>query len=209
MRSFVAICGNMGSGKTTLCERLDTRPGVEVIQENFRGNAYLARFYDDMPTWALRSQLRFLVDRQVAARKAATANILLEDRSILEDIHVFAGNLFEQGIISDDDWNLYKDIADLLVEAHPKYDLIVYLRADTNTLMKRIVRRGRPMEKDIDPAYLEALQVRYDAFVRDIGERIPILTIDTDVRDLRSPTESEAAFQEIRLALQDRAPGTS
>ena len=202
MTFFVAICGNIGSGKTSLCERLTTRADVEVIQENVSGNPYLSKFYDDMPTWAMRSQLRFLVDRQMAACNAPAAEIIIEDRSILEDIHVFAGNLFEQGIISDDDWKLYKDISTLIVDSHPKYDLIIYLTADTSTLMKRIMKRGRGIEMDIDPAYIEALQARYDAFVRRISERIPVITINTTSRDLRSPEESEAIFQDMLTKLR-------
>src|SRR5580704_4793520 len=185
--ALIGICGNIGTGKTSLCENLVNLYRFTLVEENILGNPFLPKFYDDMPTWALRSQLKFLIDRHLAAIALSEHERAVEDRLIYEDIYVFAATLFEEGAISRDDWELYRKIAEYIVSLHPSYDLVIYLHADVRTLYRRIIARGRPFEKELPVEYLTRLQGKYEGVLERIRTRSSTISVDTDQVDTRTP----------------------
>jgi deoxyadenosine/deoxycytidine kinase len=160
---FIAVAGNIGAGKTELtrflCQKYQLLPFFEPNDQN----PYLADFYDDMKTWAYRSQLFFLTHKFRLHRELekATDNIL-QDRTIYEDAEIFAQNLKNQRHIDKRDfktyWTLYETIASVL---RPP-DLMIYLRCPVKTLQQRIKKRGRAMEQRIPTTYLTRLNRLYE-----------------------------------------------
>lgn len=178
-KPFLVIAGNIGSGKSTVAERLGEELGLPVVSESSGDNPYLQEFYQDMASYAYRSQLFFLArglhqHRQIEARGGGA----VLDRSVYEDYLVFAHQLHSDGFIDDDDFSvlgdLYYGFQDLLPAPH----LMVMLEGSSKALLSR-------SEFDIEPAYIESLQRRYQDFA-DGWVASPILKIDTEQVDPRS-----------------------
>ncbi len=178
----MGICGNIGAGKSTLIEVLKKEVGYTPIYEVVEGNPYLSDFYEDMKKWAFHSQLFFLIKRfdflkRVDSRKGVT----LEDRTITEDVEIFAKNLHEMGYISDRDWATYLELFKTFSDHLPQPAGFVYLKASVSTLIAHVKRRGRKFENDISRDYLERLNFLYEDWNKSLNS--PILTIDCDSID--------------------------
>ena len=180
---FITIAGNIGVGKSTLTTLLAQKLNWTPFHEGVADNPYLADFYGDMGNWSFHSQIFFLAQRlQQHHRLLQESNSVIQDRSVYEDAEIFARNLFLQGDLSQNDWltysNLYHTLSDLLQPPH----MILYLRASTSTLRRRIRQRGREYEQSISDAYLEQLNGLYDEWVGRFS-LCPVLTIETDNLD--------------------------
>jgi len=183
MKKFVAVAGNIGVGKSTLvtmlCQRLNWQPFYEPVTEN----PYLADFYQDMETWAFHSQVFFLSHRLRIHRQLVDhPTSAIQDRSVYEDAEVFAHNLFRQGLINRRDYQTYRELYQVLTQFLPPPDLVVYLRASVETLMKRIESRGRDYERQINPDYLEKLNELYETWIASFS-LCPVLTVPADDLD--------------------------
>lgn len=183
MKRFIAISGNIGVGKSTLTALLEKRLGWEPFYEAVNDNPYLSDFYDDMERWAFHSQIFFLSRRLHHHRKIldhpASA---IQDRSVYEDAEIFARNLYEQGHLDERDYGAYQELYTAVTAFMPPPDLIVYLRADVDTLMQRISQRGRDFERRISRDYVSQLNSLYEEWV-DTFTLCPILTIEADQVD--------------------------
>lgn len=183
MKRFVAVAGNIGVGKSTLVERLAEELGWEPFYEPVGDNPYLADFYDDMETWGFHSQIFFLT-RRLRMHRMLTEHTTsaIQDRTVYEDAEVFAYNLSLQGHISDRDFETYHELYHVLTSFLPPPDLVVYLKADVDTLQARIATRGREYERSIPEAYLRRLNELYNAWI-DRFALCPILTVPADDLD--------------------------
>lgn len=183
MKHFVAVAGNIGVGKSTLVNLLSNRLGWQPFFEPVGENPYLADFYADMAAWSFHSQIFFLTRRLLSHRKLIDhPTSVIQDRSVYEDAEVFARNLFLQGNMQERDYKTYQDLYLVLTRFLPPPDLVVYLRASVDTLMKRIEQRGRDYERKIKPEYLQRLNDLYLAWTVDF-KLCPILTVPSDDLD--------------------------
>lgn len=183
MKHFVAVAGNIGVGKSTLVNLLSNKLGWEPIFEPVDENPYLADFYTDMAAWSFHSQIFFLTRRLLAHRKLIDhPTSVIQDRSVYEDAEIFARNLFLQGNMQERDYHTYRDLYQVLTRFLPPPDLVVYLRAGVDTLLKRIVQRGRDYERRIQPEYLERLNDLYSIWTEKFT-LCPILTVPSDDLD--------------------------
>jgi deoxyadenosine/deoxycytidine kinase len=165
-KKFVAIAGNVGVGKSTLTQLLADRMGWEAFYEAVDENPYLADFYSDMRAWSFHSQIFFLSRRLKHHRQLVDRpHSVIQDRSVYEDAEIFARNLYQQGSMTERDWNTYSDLYTALTNFLPAPDLVIYLRASADTLKDRIRRRGREFEQDIDPLYLQRLNNLYEEWI--------------------------------------------
>ena len=141
---YVAIAGNIGSGKTTLTEMLTRRYGAKAYYEE-TDNPYIGDFYNDMSRWAFHLQISFLGSRirQTLDMLADGSDYIFQDRTIYEDAHIFADNLHEMGLMTSRDFMTYMRIFDLTTNLVPQPDVLIYLRASIPTLVAQIKRRGR------------------------------------------------------------------
>jgi deoxyadenosine/deoxycytidine kinase len=183
MKRFIAVAGNIGVGKSTLvtllCQSLNWHPFYEPVTEN----PYLVDFYKDMRTWAFHSQIFFLTHRLRIHRLLLNhPNSAIQDRSVYEDAEVFACNLFRQDLISNRDYQSYRELYQVLVDFLPPPDLVVYLRASVDTLMSRIQNRGRDYERQITPGYLSQLNDIYEEWISRFV-LCPVLTVPADDLD--------------------------
>lgn len=180
---YIAIAGNIGSGKTTLTEILTQRYGAKAYYEE-PNNPYIGDFYEDMKRWSFHLQISFLGSRiqQTQEMLADNSGDIFQDRTIYEDAHIFAHNLHQMGLMTSRDWETYMRIFHLVTNLVPQPDLLIYLKASIPTLISQIRRRGRDYEMNIDEAYLMRLNDKYEHWINNIykGE---VLVIDKDVDD--------------------------
>lgn len=204
IKYFVAIAGNIGVGKSSLTTLLAERLGWEPFFEAVVENPYLADFYRDMRRWSFNSQVFFL-SRRLHDHQALMEHptSVLQDRTVYEDAEIFARNLYRQGYMSERDWasylDLYKSVSSLL----PPPNLVVYLQASVDTLLKRIDIRGRDFEREISGEYLARLNDLYDEWVANFN-LCPVLTIATDDLDFVQQPEH---LDRITARIEDRLRG--
>lgn len=183
-RFFIAIAGNIGAGKSTLTALLARRLGWTPFFEAVDDNPYLADFYQDMPRWAFHSQIYFLSRRLRHHRDLLNQpTSVVQDRTVYEDAEVFARNLYEQGALSAREYHSYRELYEVLTSLLPPPDLVVYLRASVDTLLRHITQRGRDFERDISPAYLSRLNALYEDWIRDFT-LCPVLVLPADELDV-------------------------
>ncbi len=182
---FVAVAGNIGVGKTNLTTLLANHLGWRAYYEPVIDNPYLDDFYDDMERWSFHLQVFFLSKRfEIHREMVSSEDPCIQDRTIYEDKEIFAATLHRQGFMSDRDYTNYVALFDSMTSFLRTPDLIVYLRAGVGTLLDRIRCRGRDCERDIVPAYLEALNVAYEDWCRRASRVTRVLTIETEGLDL-------------------------
>lgn len=202
---IVAVAGTIGAGKSSLVEWLRQQFGMVPFFEPNDENPYLADFYEDMPRWAIHSQLfflvrRFQIHRAVVRTAAADPRPMVQDRTIYEDAEIFAAHLHEAGYIDDRDWRTYQDLYLTLREEIRPPDLMIYLRCPLKTLVQRIRRRGRAFERKIPRAYLASLERLYEGWYERY-DLSPTLVVETDRLDY-----VERLFDRMELiqAIRDR-----
>jgi deoxyadenosine/deoxycytidine kinase len=195
---YVAIAGNIGSGKTTLTEILTKRYGAKAYYES-TDNPYIGDFYNNMSRWAFQLQISFLGSRirQTMDMLAAGEENVFQDRTIYEDAHIFASNLQEMGLMTSRDFATYMRIFDLTTNLIPEPDVLIYLRASIPTLVAQIKRRGRAYETNIDEQYLSRLNDKYEAWINNIYKG-RVLIIDKDVDDfVADPTVVDRICEQL------------
>ncbi len=195
---YIAIAGNIGSGKTSLTEILAARFGATPHFENIE-NPYINDFYEDMGRWAFNFQVFFLSCRIRQAMEALrSGDDLFQDRTIHEDAHIFAANLHEMGLMSSRDFDTYMNIYGLSEELIRRPDLLIYLRASVPKLVEQIRRRGRSYEQSLDARYLSRLNDKYNNWIERIYPG-PVMTIDIDTSDfVRDPKIIDDVAARIR-----------
>ncbi|MCY7351896.1 MAG: deoxynucleoside kinase [Cytophagaceae bacterium] len=179
----IAITGNIGAGKTTLAQKLADHFGWQIFHEAVEGNPYLSDFYGDMQRWAFHLQVYFLRSRyEQVLQINDIRHTIIQDRTIYEDAHIFARNLYQTGLMSARDYENYVGLFTLMISLVKPPDLMIYLRADIPKLLAQIKRRGREFEQNISVDYLTNLNVLYEEFTNNYRES-PLLTIDVDPLD--------------------------
>jgi deoxyadenosine/deoxycytidine kinase len=189
MIRHIAIAGNIGAGKTTLTTLLGKHYKWQVHYEDVSTNPYLSDFYNDMKRWSFNLQIYFLNSRYKQILKIQNgAQTVVQDRTIFEDAHIFAPNLYEMGLMSERDFSNYFDLFKTMSSQVNPPDLMIYLRASIHTLVKHIHTRGREYEGNMSLDYLKRLNERYENWVDNYKEG-NLLVINIDDMDFKTNQE--------------------
>lgn len=198
----IAVAGNIGSGKTTLTTMLAKHFNWEPMYESVENNPYLASYYEDMQRWSFNLQVYFLNTRfrQVIDIRKKTKTVI-QDRTIYEDAYIFAPNLHDMQLMATRDFDNYSSLFELMSKFLQAPDLLIYLHADTPTLVSQIAKRGREYEKTIRLDYLENLNQRYEEWIRNykLGK---LLVIDVNkIKFAEKPEDFGIVIDKINAEL--------
>ncbi|GAB4311784.1 MAG: hypothetical protein Kow00127_01980 [Bacteroidales bacterium] len=200
---YIAIEGNIGSGKTSLAQIISEKYNGKLILERFEDNSFLPRFYEDPERYAFPLEMSFLADRYQQLKEQLPQGDLFTQFTISDYIidksFIFAGNNLNR-----DELTLYKRLFDIISAQLPRPDLIIYLYKSVELLQKNIKKRGRPYEQNIQDQYLANIQERYLSYFNT--NRLPrIVIVDTENLDFVNRAEDLAKL--LPLFEQQFPPG--
>ena len=197
---FVAVEGNIGVGKTTLAKRLASTFSYQTLLEAAEENPFLERFYLDRKRNALPTQLYFLFQRSQQFRELRQGDMFSPLR--IADFLLNKDPLFARVTLDDDEFNLYKKVYDQLIIDAPKPDLVVYLQAPVDTLMKRVRQRGIAAEQRIDLEYLQQLNEAYTQLFHYYNDT-PLLIVNAADIDLANNPAHYRELVEYMLTIRN------
>ncbi len=199
---YVAIEGPIGVGKTSLANLLSERLGARLILEGFDENPFLSDFYEEPERYALQTQLFFLLQRYQQQQELRQVdmfhNLLIADYMFVKD------RLFASLNLDEKEMSLYDTVANLLEKNVINPDLVIYLQADTDTLMRNISGRGRDMEKNISEEYIDALNQLYTEYFFRYQDT-PLVIINTNNIDF---VHNEEDLDEVINYIRQPVTGT-
>lgn len=197
---FVAVAGNIGSGKSSLTKLLAKEFGWTPYYESVKDNPYLEDFYSDMKKWSFHLQNYFLSKRFQSHKEINNSKkSVIQDRTIYEDVEIFAQNLFDTGKMMDREFENYSSLFNAMTDYLRPPDLLIYLKANVKTLQKQISLRGRSYEKSIPKKYLTELNSLYENWIANykLGK---LLIIESDEIDF---VNNKKDFEAIKLLVKN------
>ena len=201
---YFSIEGVIGVGKTTLAQLLQPSFEAALNLEVFEENPFLSSFYQDRARYAFQTQMFFLLSRYHQQRRTVP-QALKGGGAVISDYTFEKDALFARINLAGDELEMYYRVHEALAEKIPVPDLVVYLRATTDTLMQRITQRDRPYERQMERAYIHELNEAYDAFYLEPagGHRTAVLMIETDeLNYVRNPDDLRWIENRIRQELK-------
>jgi len=189
----IGIAGNIGCGKTTLTRKLSEHYGWTPKYEAVTYNPYLEDYYKDIPRWSYNLETYFLAQRfKDVLEIAASKDVIIQDRTLLEGVHIFVANNREQGNLSERDYDTYMQLFNLMMSMVNPPDLLIYLKASVPHLVSQIQKRGREYEQSISLEYLAGLNRHYEEWIGSYEGRL--LVIDSDALDFEHNPEDFASI---------------
>ena len=199
---YIAIEGPIGVGKTSLAELLSKELGARLVLEDFEDNPFLPDFYNDPERFGFQTQLFFILQRYRQQQDLRQVDMF--QKLLITDYMFVKDRLFASLNLDDKEMHLYDTVASLLERNIIKPDLVIYLQADTDVLMKNIEKRGRNMERDVTWEYIDALnQVYTEYFFR--YQDTPLVIINTNNIDF---VENEKDLKEVIDYIRQPVSGT-
>lgn len=197
----IGIAGNIGSGKTTLTRMLAEHYGWTPKYESVTYNPYLEDYYRDIPRWSYNLETYFLAQRfKDLLEISKSDDVVIQDRTILEGVHIFVENNREMGNLSERDYDTYMQIFSLMMSMVSLPDLLIYLRSSVSHLVSQIQKRGREYEQSMSLDYLGGLNEKYEKWIE--GYKGKLLIIDADMLDFENrPEDFESITDKIDAQL--------
>ena len=177
---FIVIEGVIGVGKTTLARLLRAPLQAENILEIVEENPFLSDFYQDQAKYAFQTQIFFLLSR--FRQMQVTAPELLRRGNLISDYLLAKDCIFARLTLNRDELDMHSRLYPIIAASLPQPQLVIYLRADTDTLLERIALRDRPFERSMSRRYINDLRMAYDEFFAHFNDA-PLLTIDMNTRN--------------------------
>ena len=187
----IGIAGNIGCGKTTLTRMLSEHYGWTPKYEAVTYNPYLEDYYKDIERWSYNLETYFLAQHfQDLLEIAKSDDVIIQDRTIMEGVHIFVANNKAMGNLSDRDFDTYMQLFNLMMSMVREPDLLIYLKSSVPHLVSQIQKRGRDYEKSISIEYLNNLNERYDEWIGNYPGKV--LVIEADELDFENRPEDFA-----------------
>lgn len=177
---YIAVAGNIGSGKTTLTKMLAKHYGWKKFLEPVERNPYLEDYYKDIPRWVLNMEVFYLKQRfRNLLEIEKSKETIIQDRSIFEGVYVFVANNRKMGYMDERDFDTYMGLFDSMMSVVRPPELMIYLRSSVPHLVKNIQKRGRECRQQIPLDYLQGINSLYEEFINQ-KYKDKVLVIDVD-----------------------------
>ncbi len=190
---YVAIEGVIGVGKTSLARLLQPSFKSSLLLEVFEENPFLSNFYQDRSRYAFQTQIFFLLSRYHQQRRSVP-DMLSADKPLFSDYTFDKDALFARINLTGDELEMYQRVHEALAEKIPTPDLVVYLRASTETLMNRIALRDRSYERSMERSYIQTLNIAYDEYFLDSDKQKSVMVVDSNDLDFVHRAEDLASI---------------
>lgn len=197
-RLFIAIEGNIGAGKTTLCHRLAERSGCALVLEQFTDNPFLPPFYEQPERYAFPVELFFMTERHKQLLEHFARPDLFRTFTVADYFFVKT-LLFAKNNLNEEEFRLFQRLFAVLNATFPKPDLLLYLHRPVEVLLRQIQQRGRDIERNISPVYLEEIQNAYFEYLK-METETPVVILDVGDADFQ---RDDAVFEQILTIVQE------
>ena len=202
---FITVEGPIGVGKTSLAKAISEQFQFALLKEIVDENPFLGKFYENIEEWSFQTEMFFLCNRYKQLGDINT-HFLSKNKAVVADYHIFKNLIFATRTLNPDEYQKYFSIYQILTEDMPKPNVIIYLNASLDTLLKRIQMRGREVEKNISPLYLEQLSIDYEnaltSFEKEHPE-IPVLRFNGDEMDfVKNKEDLNHIMERLSLSLK-------
>lgn len=205
---FIAVEGPIGVGKTSLSTAIAETQQFHQLKEIVDENPFLNKFYDNIEEWSFQTEMFFLCNRYKQLSDIKT-EILVEKKSVVADYHIFKNLIFAKRTLNPEEYTKYEEIYKILTQDMPVPNVIVYLHASLDTLMKRIAMRSRDFEKNMDPAYMQQLSEDYEKFIASFETahpEIPVLRFNGDELDfVNNAKDLQLILDTVESTIQKRS----
>ena len=199
--SYIAIEGNIGSGKTSLAKLIAHEFNAKLILEQFEDNSFLPKFYNDPDKYAFPLEMSFLADRFQQLKSEVTPHDLFKSFTIA-DYFIDKSIIFSRKTLKDDEFLLYSKLFDIIIATLPKPDLIIYLYNSVDQLKQNIQKRGRDYEQKIEASYLEKIQSGYFDYFKLI-KNTTVVILNTEHLDF---VNNKDDYRKIKSIIEDDYP---
>ncbi len=179
--NYIAFEGNIGAGKTTLTTKIAQDFNAKTILERFAENPFLPKFYEDQFRYAFPLEMAFLADRYKQLSNDMEQFDFLKE-FVVADYHIFKSLIFAKITLTEEEYQLYRTLFDIVYKQMPKPKLYVYLYQNTERLLVNIKERGRNYEQKITAEYLDKINAGYLDYI-DSQTELNVLIIDVSNRD--------------------------
>jgi deoxyadenosine/deoxycytidine kinase len=194
--AIITIAGTVGVGKSTLTKALAKKLNFKTSLEKVDQNPSLEKFYHDFERWSFHLQIYFLAERFKEQKYIyESGGGFVQDRSIYEDTGIFAKMHADKGTMSKIDFTTYTSLFEAMVMTpyFPHPDVMIYLKGDFDSILKRIEERGREMELQTDISYWKEMYERYENWITGFNA-CPVLKLNIDEYDV---IENESSLNDV------------
>jgi deoxyguanosine kinase len=199
--NYLAIEGNIGSGKTSLATMLAKEYNAKLILEQFQENPFLEKFYEDKERYAFQVEMSFLTERYHQLKTELSAQDLFKPKTI-SDYFINKCQIFGNSNLQEDERKLFNSLFTIINSSLPKPDLTVYLFLDAEALIKNISTRGRDFEQKIEKKYLETIHTSYFEYFKQLEDRRILIIDTTNIDFVNSPDD----YQVIKKVIATEYP---
>ena len=187
----IGVAGNIGSGKTTLTRMLAEHYGWKPQFESVTFNPYLEDYYKDIPRWSYNLETYFLAQRfKDLIEISRSKETIIQDRTLMEGVHIFVENNREMGNLTERDYNTYMELYRVMMSMVRPPELLIYLKSSIEHLVSNIQKRGRDYEQTMSIEYLSGLNRHYEQWIAAYPGRL--LIIEADNLDFKNNPEDFA-----------------
>ena len=205
---FITVEGPIGIGKTSLSKAIADVNHIHLLKEIVDENPFLNKFYEDIEEWSFQTEMFFLCNRYKQLSDIQK-NYIGKSKPVVADYHIFKNLIFAKRTLQPTEFDKYESIYQILTQDMPRPNMVIYLHASLDTLMKRIALRGREFEKMISVDYMEQLSADYHTFIQHFEEThpdIPVLRFNGDELDfVQNENDLKWILDQVDATLQKRS----
>ncbi|MDE4086610.1 deoxynucleoside kinase [Planococcus maritimus] len=205
---FITVEGPIGVGKTSLTKALSEQHQFQLLKEIVDENPFLNKFYEDIEEWSFQTEMFFLCNRYKQLSDIQK-KFISNQEPVVADYHIFKNLIFAKRTLPEEEYAKYEAIYKILTADMPKPNMVIYLHASLDTLMKRIKLRGREFEQMITPDYIKQLSADYHEFIERFEREhpeIPVLRFNGDELDfVQNRSDLEVILTHVEGTLEKRS----